>query len=324
MQPKKIIIEGDWGVGKTTLLEYLRRQFSYDAIDEPLHRKNGVPDADATGWYVEQHKLRTNVLNVKDISVAMERSILSSIAFQYASGTEVNVLKKYRPDIDALMVERPLAVYLYSDVKKIERETDDLVLRNAFASPNFFSRYHYFYTDVLPFEFGITPICINTIIEGKKKDVADIAKNIFSANDCNRLAQINVVCFRKEDDGSIQFLLLKRNERKGGFWQTITGGVKLHQPLPKALAAELNEEVGVTFAEGRCVKTGFSFNYIGGEGYELHEYVFGYEVGRDEKVVLSDEHTEFRWTTEGEAIVLLKYDGNKNAVRLLKEKLAKQ
>jgi len=48
------------------------------------------------------------------------------------------------------------------------------------------------------------------------------------------------------------------------------------------------------------------------------EYVFGVEISSDEKVVLDGkEHSEFRWCSFQEALRLMKWKENKDALKKL-------
>jgi len=50
----------------------------------------------------------------------------------------------------------------------------------------------------------------------------------------------------------------------------------------------------------------------------LKEYAFGVEVSSDEEVVLDGkEHSEFKWCNFQEALRLMKWKGNKEALRRL-------
>jgi len=69
------------------------------------------------------------------------------------------------------------------------------------------------------------------------------------------------------------------------------------------------------------LKSDYSFYYIGAEGYELNEYVFGYRLEPSDIVTLSDEHTEFKFVSLDEALGLLKYESNKEALKSVQRQL---
>ena len=57
--------------------------------------------------------------------------------------------------------------------------------------------------------------------------------------------KIEIIVFRYVNK-SYEYLLLKRIESKGGFWQPLTGGVEKEENLNQALTRELWEETGIT------------------------------------------------------------------------------
>lgn len=61
----------------------------------------------------------------------------------------------------------------------------------------------------------------------------------------DRVSQINCIVFKPEEIG-YKFLVMKRSEDRGGFWQPITGGVKEGENQIAALKRELQEETGIT------------------------------------------------------------------------------
>ncbi|MBU4347187.1 NUDIX domain-containing protein [Patescibacteria group bacterium] len=49
--------------------------------------------------------------------------------------------------------------------------------------------------------------------------------------------------------------------------------------------------------------------------------VFAANVSEDQKVVINNEHTEYRWVSFDKAISLLKFDDDKTALQNFREKL---
>ena len=126
--------------------------------------------------------------------------------------------------------------------------------------------------------------------------------------------QIEAILF-KRTDGKIQYLLLKTIPRRGGFWQPITGGLEEGETKREALKREIREETGMT----NIIKIIENVHYH--EFLAPHlvkEYVFGVEVSSNEKVVLDGkEHSEFKWCSFQEALRLMKWKGNKDALKKL-------
>lgn len=108
----KIIIEGLWGVGKTTFCQRLRDEYGFVYILEPDHKKTKgtIPDLDK--WYLNEHNKNITKLMQIDGSAVVERSIISTIAFIRAIGKSVgygkNLLETIDPkvyeNIDALII----------------------------------------------------------------------------------------------------------------------------------------------------------------------------------------------------------------------------
>lgn len=130
-----------------------------------------------------------------------------------------------------------------------------------------------------------------------------------------RTTQVEIIVF-KIVNGEILFLLLKRNEQKGGFWQPITGGVHERESLISAVNRELLEETGIK-EYLRLIENVhyFEFDF---EGYgRLKEYVFGVEVAPEINAKLSHEHTEMKWCSLDDSLALLKYESNKTGFKKL-------
>lgn len=131
----------------------------------------------------------------------------------------------------------------------------------------------------------------------------------------DRISQINCIVFKKENN-HYKFLLLKRRKDRGGFWQGITGGVKQGEKDIKALKRELLEETGISKYK-RIINLNYSFSFNLPQFGNLTENCYGVEVQNKTEIIMSPEHTEYRWLTLNKAISLLKYEANKEAFRKL-------
>jgi len=134
--------------------------------------------------------------------------------------------------------------------------------------------------------------------------------------------QVEVIIFKKEDN-VYKFLMLKRISAKGGFWQPITGNVRIGELFKNAAIRETGEEIGVKEII-RVFDTGYSFDFFD-DGREQHEKVFALEVSPETEIHLSREHTEFVWADKDQALnQYLKYPGNKKGLVILCEMLDRE
>jgi dihydroneopterin triphosphate diphosphatase len=148
-----------------------------------------------------------------------------------------------------------------------------------------------------------------------------------------RTKQVEGWVFRKNND-KIEFLLLKRIPEKGGFWQPTTGGVEeSDNSLLDAAYREIKEEVSVEKENIKRVLENVHYfqmdkHYLTNEKIlVMEEFVFGFEVDENCKISISNniypEHQEFVWVSFNEALNLLKWDNNKDALIKLNKLLVK-
>lgn len=139
----------------------------------------------------------------------------------------------------------------------------------------------------------------------------------------------NVLVFpyRKVGDDEFEYALLKRSD--AGFWQGIAGGGEDSETPLEAAKRETFEEAGIpsdsSFLRLDTVEpvpvTEFRDSDLWGEDvYVIPQYCFGVLV-EDSGLVLSREHTEYRWLRYEEARRMLEYDGNKTALWELDKRL---
>jgi 8-oxo-dGTP pyrophosphatase MutT (NUDIX family) len=126
--------------------------------------------------------------------------------------------------------------------------------------------------------------------------------------------QVEAIIFRRNGDKT-EYLLLKRLPERNGFWQPVTGGVEEGETRDEALRREVMEETGVR----NIVAVVEDLYYFEFSDPSLNqEYVCGVEVSPTEKVVLDGrEHSEFRWCCIEEALQLLNWKENKEALKKL-------
>jgi len=120
----------------------------------------------------------------------------------------------------------------------------------------------------------------------------------------------------------VEYLLLKRLRDRNGFWQPVTGGLEQGETRTEALRREIREETGIK----SLIRTIEDLCYFKSQDPDLNEeYVYGVEVSGSEEVVLDGkEHSEYRWCGIQEAVRLLHWKENKEALRKLNTILANQ
>lgn len=100
-----------------------------------------------------------------------------------------------------------------------------------------------------------------------------------------------------ETDASVEVLQMRRapHETLGGLWSIVRGRIEPGEKAWQAALRELREETGITPTEFFQLDTIDTF-YLAADDSIYHVPGFCAVVGRDVKVVLNDEHDDFRWT----------------------------
>ncbi|MBC7943616.1 NUDIX pyrophosphatase [Candidatus Saccharibacteria bacterium] len=135
----------------------------------------------------------------------------------------------------------------------------------------------------------------------------------------NRIGQVQVIPFREgKDPESWEVLVLKRNEKKGGFWQPVTGGIEPDEMPEEAALRELGEELSVKKGDYRkIIDDNYNFVFTDmhhGVEKTFTEHAFAVILEKGVEVKLSDEHVDSRWISLVGALALLKYQSNKDSV----------
>jgi len=119
----------------------------------------------------------------------------------------------------------------------------------------------------------------------------------------------------------IEYLMIKRREEDGGFWQSVTGTLEEGEFLAKCMQREIQEEIGVSEI---LSQTGIIYTYTWRKSSMLiTEYVYGIEVSSKTEILLSFEHSEYQWCSFSKALDLLIYPENKKALQILQNLLEK-
>jgi dATP pyrophosphohydrolase len=119
-----------------------------------------------------------------------------------------------------------------------------------------------------------------------------------------------------------EYLLLRRVPSRGGFWQGITGGVEEGEDLAGTAMRELAEEAGLVPSALEQMDCSYSL-LMQDEWRELYaagveeivEYVFVAFIDRQQEPAISWEHDAWQWCSLDEALELLTYPENKEALK---------
>ena len=134
---------------------------------------------------------------------------------------------------------------------------------------------------------------------------------------------VEVHLFRIENN-ELQFLLLKRSAHKiyPGLWQMVSGHIKKGETAVQTALRELQEETG--FKPFRLwVAPNINSFYSPDEDSVSIIPVFAAQV-KDNNVLISDEHSEFKWLNSEEAKTFLAWDGQRRSVDIIKEYFTNQ
>lgn len=135
------------------------------------------------------------------------------------------------------------------------------------------------------------------------------------------IGRVNIQAFVYAKNPELTFLLLKRKEEKGGFWQPVSGGVERNEEAMQAVKRELWEETGLIDII-KIIDLQFSFTFQTTKNnmpITMKDICFGVEVKRAQRIELSNEYEAFVWCSLEEVKQYLEWQCNLAAFdRLLK------
>lgn len=126
----------------------------------------------------------------------------------------------------------------------------------------------------------------------------------------------------REIDRRFEFLLLKRAENQfyPGLWQMVTGKIIPAEKAFETALREIKEETGLTPLQLWIAPTINSF-YEPKDEYICLLPVFVAKVDAGSKIIISDEHTEYKWLEKDKAKELLAWPGQREAVDIIEDYL---
>lgn len=140
--------------------------------------------------------------------------------------------------------------------------------------------------------------------------------------------QVLVIPFRRKDD-IVEYCIFKREDMN--IWQGVAGGGEGEEKPIAAAAREFYEEAGIKAdkmiaLDSTATIPSYHFKDAATWGEDLFvvkEYAFTVETTDKDEVKISNEHLEHKWVTYEEALELLEWDSNKNALWEINERIKK-
>lgn len=139
--------------------------------------------------------------------------------------------------------------------------------------------------------------------------------------------QVLVFPFRRMTEGSFEFAVFKRAD--AGYWQAIAGGGEDDEKPIEAARREANEEAEIPseFGYYHLDSVAHIPTYFFEERsswpkntYVIPNHCFAVELPKMD-IVLSHEHSEFRWVPFHEGVKLLYWEDNRTALWELNQRL---
>jgi dATP pyrophosphohydrolase len=108
-----------------------------------------------------------------------------------------------------------------------------------------------------------------------------------------------------------EFLVLLRTG-DDGYWHLVAGGVEEGESFEEAGRRELEEETGL--APGELTAIPLELGYRRPDRTWITLHAFGAAAARGWEPVLNEEHDEYRWCAEADALGLLEYPEPREAL----------
>jgi len=136
--------------------------------------------------------------------------------------------------------------------------------------------------------------------------------------------QVLIYPVRKTKDGW-EYLMLKRVNNRGGFWQGVTGAPENDETLSEAAKRELYEET--CYSPLNLIKTDISYiipmedrwkDIYPEDTKEIPEYLFIAKIDVSSPPKIDPiEHNDWKWCSYEEAMNLLSLEDNKRALEFV-------
>lgn len=117
-----------------------------------------------------------------------------------------------------------------------------------------------------------------------------------------------------------EFLVLLRSPDRHGYWNLVAGGIEEEEAPADAALRELDEETGLA-RPAAFEPLPLELGYTRPDGIRVRLHSYSVEVSPEWEPVLNDEHVEYRWLVEADAVVRLAYPEPREAVREVARRL---
>lgn len=124
----------------------------------------------------------------------------------------------------------------------------------------------------------------------------------------------------REKNRELEFLLLKRASYQyyPNLWQMVSGKIKEGEKAYQTALREIKEETNL-IPEKLWIAPNINSFYSPDNEYISLIPVFAAKVNPDSEVVISSEHSEFKWVNKDEAKNLLAWEGQRKSVDVIAE-----
>jgi 8-oxo-dGTP pyrophosphatase MutT (NUDIX family) len=136
-----------------------------------------------------------------------------------------------------------------------------------------------------------------------------------------------IVTYAKTKKG-IRYLILKRKLHWIG-WEFPKGGRRFYETKKRTTKRELKEETGLDAIKIKKFNFSGKFDYDkeypDRKGFKGQTYIlYSAEVKKpDRKIKLSEEHSDYRWLNFEDAVKKIKWENQKNSLKIVNDSLKK-
>jgi len=136
-----------------------------------------------------------------------------------------------------------------------------------------------------------------------------------------RTCVVSAYIFRK-NKGKVQFLIIKRKSAyMFGLWQQVAGKIEKGETAPRAALREIKEETGI------LPKALYSADIVEAFYEDNHKCihiipVFAAIADPKAQVILSEEHSEYKWVSAAQAIKHMTFVQQKSSIEIINREFA--